>query len=96
MSINQPIKKMIALVLAAAAVALAVQIGAAPVAAGASGQSAHVAHDQGNGMPPILPRESASHLAALEAWEAVEFFSDPPANAHYSNAEFNAYGSVHK
>jgi hypothetical protein len=96
MSINRPIKKLIAVVLAAGAVALAVQVAAAPVAAGASGQSAQVAHNQGNanGIPPILPRESASHLRALEAWEAVEFFSDPPANAHYSNADMNAYASA--
>jgi hypothetical protein len=98
MSINPSIKKLIAVVLAAGAVALAVQIAAAPVAAGASGRSAQVAHNQGNAnrIPPILPRESASHLRAVEAWEAVEFFSDPPAGAHYSNAEFNAYGTVHK
>ena len=67
MSINRPIKKLIALVLAAGVVALAVQIAAAPVAAGDSGHSARVAHNHGNanGIPPILPRESASHLRAV-------------------------------
>jgi hypothetical protein len=96
MSINRSIKKTIALVLAAGAVALAIQIAAAPVAAGASGRPARIAHSQdiANAIPPILPRESASQLKAREAWEAVVFFSDPPAGAPYSNADMNAYASA--
>lgn len=96
MRIKRPIKRMIALGLAVGAVAVGVEVGAQSVAAGASGQSGSIAHSQGNpnALPPILPRESASQLAALEAWEAVEFFSDPPASAHYSNAEMNAYATA--
>src|SRR5215831_19012551 len=98
MSINYSLKKLLAVVVAAAAVAVAVLAGAHGAFAGDSGQSTRGAHNGGypNAVPPILPRESASQLAALEAWEAVEFYSDPPPNAPYSNAEMNAYGTVHK
>ena len=97
MSLNYSLKKLIAVMLAGAAVAAGVAF-AAQRATGDTGQPARAAHNQSNanGIPPILPRESASQLAARDRWEAVEFFSDPPATAPYSNAEFNAYGSVRK
>jgi hypothetical protein len=98
MPASRSIKKAIALVLVAGAVAGVVALGAHGAAAGDTGRSAQVAENQNNpnSVPPILARESRSHLAALEAWEAVEFFSDPPPSAPYSSAEMNAYGSVDK
>ena len=89
MSLSRPLKKLIALALAAGAVGVAVQFGAQGAAARATGCSAQIAHDGGspNSVPPILPRESRSQLAALEAWEAVEFLSDPGPTARYSDAE---------
>ena len=97
MSFNCSLQKLIAVMLAGASVAAGIAFGAQP-ATGDTGRPARIAHNQSNanGMPPILPRETASQLAALERWEAVEFFSDPPATAPYSNAEFNAYGRAHK
>jgi hypothetical protein len=98
MPVSRPIKKLIVLVLAAGAVAVAVLSGAQAGAAGDTQRSAQIAHNQDNpnSMPPILARQSRSQLAALEAWEAVEFFSDPAPGARYSNAEMNAYGNVNK
>lgn len=95
---SRAIKKLIVLALAAGAVAVAVQFGAQAGAAADTGRSAPIAHkqDNPNSMPPILARQSRAQLAALEAWEAVEFFSDPPPGARYSNAGMNAYGSVNK
>ena len=95
MSISRRVKVLIALVLTASAVAAAVQFGAQSAAAGDNGGSAQIAHHRGasNSVPPILPRESRSQLAAREAWEAVEFFSDPAPTARYSPAEMNAYGT---
>jgi hypothetical protein len=95
MSINYSLKKLLAVGLAAAAVAVAVLVGAQGAFAGGSGKSTSAAQNS-NAMPPILAPQSASQLAALEAWEAVEFRSDPPASAPYSNAEMNAYGTTHK
>jgi hypothetical protein len=98
MPVSRAIKKLIVLALVAGAVAVAVQFGAQAGAAGDNGRSAQVAHNQDNpnSMPPILARQSRAQLAALEAWEAVEFFSDPAPGARYSNAEMNAYGNVNK
>jgi hypothetical protein len=98
MPVSRQVKQLIVLVLAAGAVAVAVQFGAQASAAGDTGRSAQIAHhqDNSNSMPPILARQSRSQLAALEAWEAVEFFSDPAPGARYSNTEMNAYGTVDK
>jgi hypothetical protein len=100
MSTNRSIKKVLALMLVAAAVAAVVvtQVGGHSVAAGASDRpSASTASNQGspNAVPPILPRESASHLAALDAWGAAESHSQGT-NGRYSRAEMNAYGTAHK
>ena len=97
MSFNRSLRKLIAVMLAGASVAAGIAFGAQP-ATGDTARPASVANDESNanGMPAILPRETASQLAALERWEAVEFFSDPPASAPYSSAEFNAYGRAHK
>lgn len=98
MPASRSIKKAIALVLAAGAFGGVVALGAHGAAAGDAGRSAQIAQNQDNpnSVPPILARESRSQLAALEAWEAVEFFSDPAPSARYSGAEMNAYGSVDK
>jgi cell division protein FtsN len=101
MSINRSIKKVLALVLVVAAVAAVVvtQIGGRSVAAGAGHRpAASTRANQGspNAVPPILPRESASQIAALDAWEGAQFKVDPSANGRYSRAEMNAYGTAHK
>ena len=97
MPLNRSFKKSTAVMLAGVAVSAGVVFGAQS-ATGDTGGPARIAHTQcnANAMAPILPPQSASQLAALERWEAVEFLSDPPANAPYSSAEFNAYGSAHK
>ena len=96
MPLNHSLKKLIAVMLAGAAVAAVVEFGVQR-ATGDTGRPARIAHNRSNANAvPILPRETASQLAALERWEAVEFRFDPPANAPYSSAEFNAYGSAHK
>jgi hypothetical protein len=98
MPVSRSVKKSIALVFAAGAIAVAAAFGAQAAAGGDTGRSAPIAHsqDMSNSVPPILARQSRSQLEALEAWEAVEFFSDPPPTARYSNAEMNAYGSVNQ
>ena len=104
MSINRHIKKMSALVLVAAAVGAVVvtQVGGHSVAAGAGARpAASIAANRGdpNAVPPILPPLTRSQSAAIrsaEAQEAAEFDDPLPASAPYSNAETNAYGSVHK
>ena len=101
MSINRSIKKVLALVLVAVAVAAVVvtQVGGHSVAAGAGDRpaaSTGAGHGSPNAVPPILPRASASHLAAIDAWEAAEFHSQSGTNGRYSRAEMNAYGTAHK
>ena len=94
MFVNLRIKKVVAVALAAG-VGLAVQISAQPVAARAKGQPASITNSRGdpNAVPPILPSVSSSQLAALDAWESVEFSDDPPASGRYSLAEMNAYAT---
>ena len=92
---NRQVKKLLALVLAGAAVAMAAVTGAQ--ALGASGrQASPTAQSRGypHAVPPILRRLRPSELAELtrvEAQEAQAFYSDPPATARYSSAELNAY-----
>ena len=95
MPINRSVKKLIALALAAGAVAVAAQISAQPVAAGASDQPAGIVNNQGNpnAVPPILAPAGSSSLAGLEGWELGQFSLDPPASGSYSNAEMNAYAT---
>lgn len=95
MSIDRLIKKVFVLALAAGALGAATQIGATPVAVGAGGQPAGIAHNQGNpnAVPPILAPVRSSELAGLEAAELRQFSSDPPSSGRYSNAEMNAYAT---
>jgi hypothetical protein len=98
MPINRSVKKLTALLLVAAAVAGAAEIGAQPGAAGASGQPAGTTNNQGNpnAVPPILAPVPSSNLVALEARELGQFSLDPPASGRWSNAETNAYASQDK
>jgi hypothetical protein len=91
MSINRHIKKLAALVLTAAAVVFATQIGDHSVAADAGVQPASVASNQGspNAVPPILPPARASDQSGA-------FSLHPPAHGRYSNAEMNAYATVRR
>jgi hypothetical protein len=99
MRVKQPIKKLFAALVVAAAVVIGTQLGGS-VAAGAGGQPAASVTANGgnpNAQPPILPRAPSSELAAMrqaEAQEAAdELASDPPPTAHYSGAEMNAYAN---
>ena len=101
MSINRHTKKVLALVLVAAAVAAVVvtQIGGRSVARGAGARpAASTRVDQGspNAVPPILQRQSASQVAALDEWGAAQFRLVPSANGRYSRTEMNAYGTARK
>jgi hypothetical protein len=93
MPVNRQIKKLFALVLIAAAVVIASQVGGRSVAAGASGHSAGLVSNGGNpnAVPPILAPAGTLELAAVEAGGA--FSVDPPASGHYSGAEMNAYAT---
>jgi hypothetical protein len=99
MTTNRPIKKMIALSLAATAVAAATQVGTQPVGAQARARPAcTTTSEQGypDAVPPILPPAPCSDLAAIrraEEQEGQEFFYHVPATARYSSAEMDAYAS---
>jgi hypothetical protein len=98
MPVNRSVKKMFAVVLAAGAVAVAVQFGAQG-AAGATGPSARSVHNQGNpnAVPPILRPARASELAAIhraEAQQAAALSYSAPAGARYSSADTDAYAAV--
>ena len=94
--------KFIALPLVGAALAAGTAIGAPPVGAHAgTGGLCSMTSERGypNAVPPILARPPCSALVAIkqqEAFDGQRFWSDPPANARYSNAEMKAYGSKSK
>jgi hypothetical protein len=93
-SINRHLKMLLALVLAAAAVLIATQIGGHSVAADAGSQPASIANHQGNAtpVPPILPPARSSDQPS----QGVAFSVTPPAHGRYSNAEMNAYATVRR
>jgi hypothetical protein len=98
MPVNRSVKKLVALMLAGAAVA-----GAAEISSGVVGVRAAAAasSDQGNphAVPPILRAASPSELAEIrvaEAWEGQELYYDPPATARYSSAVLNVYARAGK
>ncbi len=90
MFINRHLKKLFALVLTAAAVLVATQIGSHSVAAGA-GRLASLASNQGNAhaTPPILAPARGSR-----AQDGGAFSYPPPSHGRYSKAEMSAYASV--
>ena len=100
MSVDRPIKRLFALVLVAAAVVVATEVGGHSVASGASGRPAgSIAVDQGNpnAVPPILRPARASELAAIhraEAQWAAALSYSLPAGARYSSADIDAYAAV--
>jgi hypothetical protein len=108
MSVNRRTKKMMALVLGGAAVAVAAQTGTAVAApagtqalgarAGAGPVSA-AAGNQGNpnAVPPLLAPLRPSELAAMrraeaQQWRAVSYRL--PAGARYSMAEMNVFAAA--
>lgn len=96
MSTNRPMKKLFALVLTAATVAVCTQLDGHTVAAGASSQPAGLTGEQGNphAVPPILRRATPSELAAIASAEAEEAAARSyrlPDTARFSDAEMNAY-----
>jgi hypothetical protein len=102
MPVNRSPKKLIALVLVGATVAAATEISTGAVGAhpGARAVSATTS-SQGNpnAVPPILRTARPSELAEIrqaEAQEAAAFSYHLPPTARYSNAEMNAYPTVHK
>jgi hypothetical protein len=99
MHAHRPVKRMIALALAATAVAATAQIGTEPVGAQARGRlECTTTSNQGdpNAVPPILPAPPCSDLAAIrraEVQEGEEFFYHLPATARYSTVEMDVYAS---
>jgi hypothetical protein len=88
MSTNRPMKKLFALVLTAATVAVCTQLDGHAVAAGASGNP--------HAVPPILRRATPSELAAIASAEAEEAAARSyrlPDTARFSDAEMNAYAA---
>jgi hypothetical protein len=99
MSTNRSVKKLIALVLASAAVTAATQVGAQ--AGGAPpGPRAESTTAKSNGypdaVPPILRIASASELTEMKRADAQELKRLSyrlPATARYSTAEMNVFAS---
>jgi hypothetical protein len=107
MSANRRIKKMMALVLGGAAVAVAAQAGTA-VAAQAGTQALGARADTGpvsagaghrgipDAVPPLLPPLRPPELtemrrAEAQQWQAISYRL--PAGARYSNAEMNVFAA---
>src|SRR6476620_11355670 len=99
MRVNRPVKKMIALVLGGAAVAMATVTGAQALSAQPGARAATVAADNGgnpNAVPPILPPLSPSEIAEMrraeaQQWQALSYRL--PAGARYSMAEMNGFAA---
>jgi uncharacterized membrane protein len=100
MSVDRPIKRVFALVLVAAALVVASEVGGHSVASADGGRPAgSIAGDQGNpnAVPPILRATRASELAAIhraEAQRAAALSYRAPAGARYSSADTAAYAAV--
>ncbi len=99
MAINRLVKKLIALVLGGAAVAVAAQTSAQALTAQPGARSViAAATGQGNpnAVPPLLPPLRASELAELRRAEAQKqqaLSYRLPANARYSNAEMDVFAA---
>jgi hypothetical protein len=99
MTVNGPIRKAFALVVAAAAVTAAITVGVQPIASGAPRQAASATSGRGNpnAAPPVLPAATRSELTAIrlqEAREARAFSYRLPLTARYSDAEMDTYAAV--
>jgi hypothetical protein len=99
MTVNGPIRKAVALVVAAGAVTAAITVGVQPMASGAPRQAASAMNGQGNpsAVPPVLRAATRSELAAIrvqEAREAHAFSYRLPLTARYSDAEMDTYAAV--
>jgi hypothetical protein len=93
MLVNRSVERVVAVVLAGAAVAGLAEVGAG---VGGAGAVAATASDRGDphAVPPILRPASRSELAELrsaEAWEAQRAYYDPPASARYSSAVLDVF-----
>jgi hypothetical protein len=93
MRVNRSFKKLVALVVAGAAVAGVAEVGTGPAGARAT---AATTSDQGDlhAVPAILRPGSPSELAEIrstEAWEGQKLYYDPPASARYSSAVLNVF-----
>ena len=101
MHVNRPIKKLIALALAATAGVAATQVGAQPVSAQARDKLPCATSPQPgypDAVPPILAPIPCSELAALrgaERQEGQKFFYRLPPTARYSDVEMNFYASLY-
>jgi hypothetical protein len=99
MSTNRSVKKLIALVLASAAVAATTQVGAQAGGAqpGPRAESTTAKSDgYPDAVPPILRIASASELAEMtraEAQELKRLSYHLPATARYSTAEMTVFAS---
>jgi hypothetical protein len=96
MSIYRLTKRWTAVALAGAALVADETIGPQALAKGSGGRSASVsAHNQGypDAVPPILPTESPSELAQLEASEREQFSHSDHSNAPYNDVDMNAFSS---
>jgi len=97
--VNRPVKKLIALVLGGAAVAIATQTSAQALSAQPGARAANAAADgQGNpnAEPPILPPVRPSERAEIrrgEAQKQQEFSYHLPAGARYSNTEMDVFAA---
>jgi hypothetical protein len=99
MSVNRQIKKMMALVLGGAAVAVAAQTSApAPGARADTGPVSAAAGNQGipDAVPPILAPLRPTELAQMrraeaQQWQALSYRL--PASARYSNTEMNVFAA---
>jgi hypothetical protein len=94
MSTHRPIKTLLALMLAAAAI-LATETSAQAVGAQCGVETADNQGDP-NAVPPILRPARASELAEIrlaEAQQQQRFYYRPPAGALYSDAEMNAFAA---
>lgn len=99
MPVIRSVNRLLALVLAGAAVAVATQIGTRP--AGARDRAWPVCtttYEQGypDAVPPILPPPPCSELPEIrraEAQEAAAFAYHLPPTARYNNVEMNVFAS---
>jgi hypothetical protein len=101
MPVKRSVKKLFAVLLVPAAVAVAVQVDGATAGAGSNQAAASVVENQGNpnAVPPILRPATPEELKAIrraEEREAARVHYQVPADARWSAAEMNAYASSAK
>jgi hypothetical protein len=92
---HRPVKKFLALTLAAGALVAATEAGAA-VVGGQCGVGTADTQGDPNALPPILRAAQPSELAEIrlaEAQQQSRFHYRPPAGARYSLAEMDAFAA---